>query len=69
MKLPFDENLSPTLPRILADEYPGSAHVRAVGLRGAGDRQIWDYGRAQGLAIVSKEADFRERSFVEGLPP
>jgi len=69
VKLLFDENLSPKLPRTLANEYPGSVHVREVGLRGAEDRQIWDYGRAQGFAIVSKDADFRERSFVEGFPP
>ena len=69
MKLLFDENLSPKLPQLLANEYPGSVHVREVGLRGAEDRQIWDYGRAQGFAIVSKDTDFRERNFVEGFPP
>jgi predicted nuclease of predicted toxin-antitoxin system len=67
VKLLFDENLSPKLPRRLANEYPGSVHAREVGLRGAEDRQISDYGRAQGFAIVSKDADFRERSFVEGF--
>jgi predicted nuclease of predicted toxin-antitoxin system len=69
MKLLFDENVSPKLPRMLANEYPGSVHVREVGLRGAADRQIWDYSRAEGLAIVSKDSDFRQRSFVEGSPP
>ena len=54
---------------MLANEYPGSVHVREVGLRGADDRQIWDYCRTQGFAIVSKDTDFRERSFVEGFPP
>jgi predicted nuclease of predicted toxin-antitoxin system len=65
----FDENLSPKLSRMLASEYPGSQHVGEVGLRGADDRQIWDYARAGGFAIVSKDTDFRERSFVEGFPP
>ncbi len=69
MKLPFDENVSPKLPQMLASGYPGSVHVREVGLRGSEDRQIWDYSRAQGFAIVSKDTDFRERSFVEGFPP
>ncbi len=54
---------------MLASEYPGRVHAREVGLRGAEDRQIWDYARAQGFAIVSKDADFAERSFVEGFPP
>jgi len=69
VKLLFDENVSSHLPRMLASEYPGSAHVRAVGLRGAEDRQIWDYCREHGFAIVSKDTDFRDRSFVEGFPP
>ncbi len=69
MKLLFDENLSPRLARTLADEFPGSTHVRGVGLRGAEDWQIWDYARNEGFAIVSKDADFRERSYVEGAPP
>jgi predicted nuclease of predicted toxin-antitoxin system len=53
VKLLFDENVSPKLPHMLANEYPGSVHIREVGLRGAEDRQIWDYGRARGFAIVS----------------
>jgi predicted nuclease of predicted toxin-antitoxin system len=69
VKLLFDENVSPQLPQMLANEYPGSVHVREAGLRGAEDRQIWEYARAQGFAIVSKDTDFRERSFVEGFPP
>jgi len=54
---------------MLSSDYPGSVHVRDVGLRGAEDRRIWDYGRAEAFAIVSKDTDFRERSFVEGFPP
>jgi predicted nuclease of predicted toxin-antitoxin system len=53
----------------LASEYPGSAHVRNVRLRGAEDRQIWDHARTEGFTIVSKDTDFRERSYVEGFPP
>ncbi len=69
MKLFFDENVSPRLARTLADEFPGSTYVRDVGLRGAEDWRIWDYARNEGFAIVSKDADFRERSYVEGAPP
>jgi predicted nuclease of predicted toxin-antitoxin system len=29
------------------------------------DRQIWDHARTHGFAIVSKDTDFRERSYVE----
>lgn len=69
MKLLFDENVSPRLARTLAGEFPGSTRVRSIGPRGAEDRQIWDYARNEGFAIVSKDTDFRERSYVEGAPP
>lgn len=69
MKLLFDENLSPKLPQALSAEYPGSEHVRTVGLLGAEDQRIWDYSREHGYTIVSKDTDFRERSFVRGFPP
>ncbi len=69
MKLLFDANVSHKLVRALASEYPASAHVRNVGLRGAEDYEIWDHARTHGFAIVSKDTDFRERSYIEGAPP
>ncbi|MEP6685912.1 MAG: DUF5615 family PIN-like protein, partial [Verrucomicrobiota bacterium] len=38
----FDQNLSPRLPRLLSDLYPGSTHVREIGLRDATDLAIWN---------------------------
>ena len=69
MRLLFDENLSPTLVAVLANEYPTSIHVRDVGLKAGPDDRIWDYARIHGFAIVSKDTDFRERSYVAGFPP
>ena len=69
MKFLFDENLSPTLVQALDPEYPGSEHVRSVGLRGATDDTILDYARQHGHAIVSKDNDFRQLSFLHGAPP
>jgi predicted nuclease of predicted toxin-antitoxin system len=69
VKLLFDENLSPRLPRVLTSEYPDSAHVRDVGLLGATDVQIWEFARLHGFVIVSKDTDFRERSNILGAPP
>lgn len=69
MKLLFDENLSPELPRLLAAEYPGSAHVREKGLRGTADSAIWNYCRDNAFILVSKDADFGERSLLYGFPP
>ncbi len=59
MKLLVDENLSPRLIQALEVEYPGSVHLRSVGLRGAIDEVIWNYAREQGFVIVSKDNDFR----------
>ena len=69
MKLLFDENLSPRLVVSLAAAYSASVHVRNVGLRGAEDHRIWDYARAEQFAVVSKDSDFRDRSYVQGFPP
>jgi len=69
VKILFDANLSPALVTGLRAEYPGSTHVRDVGLRIAPDAQIWEYAKAHGFAIASKDTDFRERSFLEGFPP
>jgi predicted nuclease of predicted toxin-antitoxin system len=69
VKLLFDENLSHTLVGILAHEFPGCEHVRNAGLRAAEDGQIWDHARTNGFVIISKNTDFRERSYVEGFPP
>ena len=69
MRLLFDENLSHKLVGILAHEFPGCAHVTGAGLRAAEDGQIWEHARVQGFMIVSKDTDFRERSYVEGFPP
>ncbi len=69
MKLLFDQNLSPRLPRLLSDLYPGSAHVREIGLRDAADLAIWNYARENGFAIVSKDSDFQQQSLLFGQPP
>lgn len=69
MKLLFDENLSYRLVGALSDLYPGSAHVRDIGLLGAADRRIWPYAGEHGFLLVSKDNDFYQRSLVFGAPP
>ena len=69
MKLLFDENLSPRLPRVLADLYPDSTHVHERALGSADDSAIWKYAKENGFAIVSKDSDFQDRSVLEGHPP
>ena len=69
MKLLFDENLSPGLTGALSDCFAESQHVRGVGLKSATDAQVWEYAARNQLAIVTKDSDFRQRSFVQGHPP
>ena len=69
MKLLFDENLSPRLVALLSTTFPESFHVRDVGLARADDDTVWSYAKDQGFAIVSKDSDFHQRSFVLGFPP
>lgn len=66
MKLLFDENLAPRLVGLLNDLFPDSRHVRDVGLASAADVTVWDFAKADGFAIVSKDADFRQLSFLYG---
>jgi predicted nuclease of predicted toxin-antitoxin system len=69
VKLLLDQNLAPRLARNLSDIYPGSAHVRDLGMARASDHVIWDHARGAGFAIVSKDNDFQQMSFVFGPPP
>lgn len=69
MKLLFDENLSHKLAHRLADLFPGSLHVREVGLKSSDDPLVWDYAKAKDLMIVSKDMDMHDLSLVYGNPP
>jgi predicted nuclease of predicted toxin-antitoxin system len=69
MKLLFDQNLSPRLPRLLSDLFPGSVHAREAGLTEADDTAIWDYAKVNGFVIVSKDSDFQQRSLLLGARP
>jgi len=55
MKLLFDENLSPQLPRLLSDLYPGSAHVAASGFVRTGDLGIWRYAKEFDFIVTTKD--------------
>ena len=69
MKLLFDQNLSHRLVNLLAVEFPGSQHVRDVGMAEASDPVIWKYAAASGFLIVSKDTDFQQRALLLGWPP
>lgn len=68
-RLLFDQNLAAGLVRLLADVYPGSIHVRQLGFAAAPDEAIWSHAAAHLYIIVTKDDDFRQRSFLRGAPP
>lgn len=43
--------------------------MRDVGLASATDVEVWEYAKQSGFAIVSKDTDFSQRSFLLGFPP
>lgn len=69
MKLLLDQNLSPKLVESLNEIYPDSVHVKELGLDRALDEDIWIYAKVNNLIIISKDADFAERSLLLGFPP
>lgn len=69
MKLLFDHNLPPLLVPRLANLFPQSQHVFALGLDRASDWEIRDYARQNGYFIVTKDADFSELCVLRGFPP
>lgn len=69
MKLLFDQNLSYRLVGALTEVFPGSAHVRLLGMERADDETIWHFAKANGFTIVTQDSDFNERSLLFGYPP
>jgi predicted nuclease of predicted toxin-antitoxin system len=69
MKLLLDENLSDRMIPRLIDLYPDSLHVKALGLVSTDDGIIWEYAKTNEFIIVSKDADFHQRSILYGHPP
>ncbi|MGH9962210.1 MAG: DUF5615 family PIN-like protein [Pyrinomonadaceae bacterium] len=69
MKLLFDQNLSPRLVELLENTDPDSTHVQSVKLDRANDEEVWRFAGENGYVIVSKDADYYERSLLFGHPP
>src|SRR4051812_34313937 len=69
MSLLFDQNLSRQLPVLLAADFPNAEQALTAGFAQADDRTLWNYAAANGLAVVSKDADFVRLSERLGPPP
>jgi predicted nuclease of predicted toxin-antitoxin system len=53
----------------LAAEFPDAQHLRDAGMGSTSDSQVWQYARANGYMIVTKDSDFHQRSLLLGQPP
>lgn len=69
MKLLLDENLSHKLVALLVDVFPDCVHVESVLKRGDTDTSVWEFAKASGYVIVSRDNDFRQRVFLLGSQP
>lgn len=69
MKRLLDENLSVTIVAQILDLFPGSSHVKTFGLLRTDDSIIWSFAEQHDFTVVSKDADFQQRSLVFGAPP
>ncbi len=68
MRLLFDANLSPRLPKLLDDLFPGSEHVFPHELE-ASDKAIWQFAAEKGFVVVTKDDDFVSMALLLGPPP
>jgi predicted nuclease of predicted toxin-antitoxin system len=69
VKLLLDENISDRIIYRIIDLYPDSEHVKTLALTNTDDGIIWEYAKANGFTIVSKDSDFHQRSLLYGHPP
>jgi len=69
VKLLLDENLSDRVVPQILDLYPDSVHVKSHRLIHTDDVLIWSFAQQHDYTIVSKDADFHQRSLVFGHPP
>ncbi|RFP08476.1 MULTISPECIES: DUF5615 family PIN-like protein [unclassified Duganella] len=69
MNLLIDNQLPVALARYLTGLSWKSIHVADVGLDAADDLTIWRYAIKNNLVIVTRDADFSNRSKVQGFIP
>jgi predicted nuclease of predicted toxin-antitoxin system len=69
MRLLFDQNLSHRLIEMLGDLFPGSQHVRLIGMAEAEDLSIWDYAKSHDFVIVTYDSDYADWNKLRGAPP
>jgi predicted nuclease of predicted toxin-antitoxin system len=64
VKFLVDEQLPEGVAQWLVDQGHDAEHVRAIRMKSASDRTIWDHALATGSVIVTKDRDFVEWSMT-----
>jgi predicted nuclease of predicted toxin-antitoxin system len=65
----IDENLSFRLANAIVSRFPIRVTCGTSALARASDAEIWEFSKHQGLAIVTLDSDFHERSLLMAYPP
>jgi predicted nuclease of predicted toxin-antitoxin system len=58
MRFLVDQNLPPALAEWLRASGEAAEHVREIGMAREGDAAIATYARANGMIVITKDADF-----------
>lgn len=69
MKLLFDQNISNRLVAKIAHLFSDAKQVKDLKLKGATDKQIWEYAKSENFTIVTFDSDFYDLSILYGYPP
>jgi len=69
VKLLLDQHLSRKLVPQLESIFPGTTHVVFHGLDTRNDDAVWEFAKADGFVILTKDEDFQVLSFARGHPP
>ena len=69
MRFLVDAQLPPALARWLAERGHVAEHVSDRGMAAVDDREIWEYARATGAVIVTKDGDFAARRALAAEGP
>jgi predicted nuclease of predicted toxin-antitoxin system len=63
-----DQMLPIRLANDLLKDFPGTVHVKSVGLSDSDDVAIAEFADEHGLAVLSKDSDFDQLASLEGSP-
>lgn len=69
MRLLFDQNISHRIIDRLRQWMPEAKHIKELDLKGATDRQIWNFAKTQEYHIVTFDTDFYDLVTLYGHPP